>query len=186
MTWLRRKAETARACNSSLSLSPSLRPTVLSVFEPSSPFLEEVCAPCSQCCATALNSCKENLLQAARTLSKPGGPGPSGEQREGSRKGQAQTTEVCSLGVLLRAWCWALASLLTASASSELPARAHLPTELWDAQAASHARRQCLMAQRTAGDTHSSCSFWQKLQPSRLMREMELLPRWSWCRAVRP
>lgn len=36
------------------------------------------------------------------------------------------------------------------------------------------------------GDTHSSCSFWQKLQPSRWIREMELLPRWSWCRAVRP
>ena len=35
-------------------------------------------------------------------------------------------------------------------------------------------------------DTHSSCSFWQKLQPSRWIREMELLPRCSWCRAVRP
>ena len=34
--------------------------------------------------------------------------------------------------------------------------------------------------------TSCECSFWQKLQPSRWIREMELLPRCSWCRAVRP
>lgn len=37
-----------------------------------------------------------------------------------------------------------------------------------------------------AGATHSSLSRWQNFHPSALMRAMELLPRNSCCREVRP
>lgn len=116
-----------------------------------------------------------------------------GMQR-GSGRSQGEITELLGLGVL--PWAWRLGSVFPRT--SHCGALSPSPPELFNVHSEMCQGSSFLGSgvpptggvskwrPAQPGDTHNSCSFWQKLQPSRLIREMELLLRWSWCRAVRP